>query len=78
MKRKPKFGNRGSADFLLDSNTRFLRIYLLKTGGTNSVEEFKRDLVGIELVPSPPTPRGPWQSGTWHSFLLSLHIEGVD
>lgn len=78
VKHNLKFGNRESAASLLDSNTLFLRIYLLKTGGTNSVEQFKRDLVEIELMPSPPTPRGPWQSGTWHSFLLSLHIEGVD
>lgn len=59
MKHNLKFGNMGSAASLLDSNTLFLRIYLLKTGGTNSVEQFKRDLVEIELMPSPPTPRGP-------------------
>lgn len=63
VKRKLKFGNRESAASLLDSNTRFWRIYLLKTGGTNSAEQFKRDLVEIELMPNPPTPRGPGNLG---------------
>lgn len=68
----------GVPSFSQDSHALLLRICLLKTGGINSLEQFKRCLVEIKLAPSPPAPRGHWHPGTRSSFLLFLRVSGTD